>query len=97
MTALLEFFGSSTAQPVDSGDTGISGDSGSLLKAQFLMLEVLVVEAVAHEVSQIRNDSLGGMRRRAAGKSSGTSFLFCVTMTRLIIVKQTVLSIGNNS
>ena len=59
MTALLEFFGSSTAQPVDSGDTGISGDSGSLLKAQFLMFEVLVVEAVAHEVSQIRNDSFG--------------------------------------
>ena len=59
MTTLLEFFGSSTAQPVDSGDTGISGDSGSLFKAQFLVLKVLVVETVAHEINQIRNDSLG--------------------------------------
>ena len=59
MTALLEFFGSSTAQPVDSGDTGISGDSGSLLKAQFLMLEVLVVEAVEKEIQKIWYDCFG--------------------------------------
>ena len=56
MTALLEFFHGSAAEPVDRLQSGVGEQSCGFFRSQILSLEVGIVEAVAEEVDQIRNN-----------------------------------------
>ena len=55
MAALFKFFCSSTSQPVDSGDSGICCERGSLFKTEIFEFKVLIIETVTHKVQKVRN------------------------------------------
>ena len=58
VAALLKFLRCRAAQPFDGSDSGVSDQRGLLCKSQLFRFEVLIVEAVAHKVDQIRNYGL---------------------------------------